>query len=140
MEPSSRQEAYDQLRFYTLAHGGPAFIHQHVVDAFAAQNADPQTKPIALMFALVGLYLRAERRLTGAEIQDIHVALACSKQSWPVISLPAERGTLSVVEVVAVPEGPEREAAIDAWCSDVWAAYADSRAVVVDFLQQNGIS
>lgn len=42
---------------YTLAHRDPAFLHQHVVDAFAAQHADDSTKPITLVFALVGLYL-----------------------------------------------------------------------------------
>lgn len=33
----SEPDAYNQLRCYTLVHGDPAFIHQHVVDAFAAQ-------------------------------------------------------------------------------------------------------
>lgn len=52
-EPSE-PAAYDELQAYTLAHGDPAFIHQHVVDAWAAQHADEETKPIALTFALVG--------------------------------------------------------------------------------------
>jgi hypothetical protein len=36
-------------------HRDPSFIHQYVVDAFAAQQADEQTKPMKLTFALVGL-------------------------------------------------------------------------------------
>ena len=40
------QAAYEELCYYTLAHGDPAFIHQHVVDAFAAQTADENIKPI----------------------------------------------------------------------------------------------
>jgi hypothetical protein len=139
MERPGSHDAYDRLRSYALLHGGPAFIHQHVVDAFAAQTADARTKPIALMFALVGLYLRTQKQVSGLEIQDIHVSLACRKQSWPVIPLPAERGALTVVDVIEAPEGREREAAIEAWCSEVWAAYAGSHAVVIDFLQQNGI-
>lgn len=54
-------EAFHELQCYTLAHGGAEFIHQHVVDAWIAQNADGQTKPIALAFALAGLYLHVER-------------------------------------------------------------------------------
>ncbi len=47
----------DELCCYTLSLRDAAFIHQHAVDAIAAQNADAQTKPIAIAFALVGLYL-----------------------------------------------------------------------------------
>ena len=51
------EDAYHELCYYTLAHRDPSFIHQHVVDAFAAQHADEKTKPIKLTFALVGALL-----------------------------------------------------------------------------------
>ena len=35
---------YDELAFYTLAHRSPYFIHQHIVDAFAAQYANDKNK------------------------------------------------------------------------------------------------
>ena len=35
--------AYHELCCYTLSHGHPSFIHQHVVDAFAAQDAPEPT-------------------------------------------------------------------------------------------------
>ena len=57
----TEQDAYDRLQCYTLAHGDPAFLHQHIVDAWAAQHADDRTKPIGLTFALVGLYLHLEK-------------------------------------------------------------------------------
>ena len=47
------RQAYDELQCYTLAHGDPAFIHQHVVDAWIVQSADDRTKPIGLAFALI---------------------------------------------------------------------------------------
>jgi hypothetical protein len=43
---ASEQQAYDELQCYTLGHSDPGFIHQHVVDAWAAQHADERTKPI----------------------------------------------------------------------------------------------
>jgi hypothetical protein len=53
-------DAYHELCGYTLTHGDAAFIHQHVVDAFAAQHADAHSKPIGITFALAGLYLHLE--------------------------------------------------------------------------------
>jgi len=53
----SEQELYNELCFYTLNHGDASFIHQHIVDAFATQNAKDGDKPIKIFFALVGLFL-----------------------------------------------------------------------------------
>ena len=53
----TERQAYDELYVYTMRHGGASFILQHVVNAFAAQTATDQTKPIEITFALVGLYL-----------------------------------------------------------------------------------
>jgi len=62
--------AYDELYAYTI--GRPGFILQHVVDAFGAQTATPDSKPIRLVFSLVGLYLRAEKGLSGHAVQQVH--------------------------------------------------------------------
>jgi len=61
----AEQQAYNQLQCYTLEHGGPEFIHQHVVDAWAAQYADENSKPIVLPFTLAGLYLHLEKGVHG---------------------------------------------------------------------------
>ncbi len=79
----SARDAYDELSAYTLTHTDPAFIHQHVVDAFAAQQADESTKPITLTFALVGLYLQVEKGRTGRRVQLVHMQLAKCKQPRP---------------------------------------------------------
>jgi len=62
------EDASYELCYSTLAHRDPSFIHQHVVDAFAAQNADEQTKLIKLTFALVGLYLHVETQFSGKQV------------------------------------------------------------------------
>jgi hypothetical protein len=49
----AEREAYEELQCYTLSHGGHEFVHQHAVDAWAAQHADERTRPIGLTFALV---------------------------------------------------------------------------------------
>jgi hypothetical protein len=39
------------------------------VDAYAAQHATPASKPITTAFALIGLFLFAERGFTGKQVQ-----------------------------------------------------------------------
>jgi hypothetical protein len=133
------ESAYHELCGYTLTHGDSSFLHQHVVDAFAAQQADEQTKPIKLTFALVGLYLHVEERLSGKQVQRVHMALARQKQRWPSFPLPAARGVLTADDVLAAPAGPERDRAIDAWCASVWDAFQDCRPAVAELLRQRQI-
>ena len=135
----SEEDAYDELQYYTLARGDPAFIHQHVVDGWAAQHADERTKPITLTFALVGLYLRVGRRFSGRQVQRVHMTLARQKRSWPSFALPQERGSVTASQVVAAPPGPERDQAIDAWCASVWDAFRDSHQAVAELLERHGI-
>lgn len=134
--------ANEELCGYTLTHGGKEFIHQYVVDAWAAQHATPEGKPIAITFALVGLYLMLEKGFTGREVQLVHIDLAKRKMGpWPTFTLPQERGAVTTVDVMTAPEGPERELAIRKWCSSVWDAYRpDNEAGVAGLLAQYGIS
>ena len=134
----SEHEAYDRLCAYTLNRGDAAFIHQHVVDAFAAQHAGGHTKAITITFALVGLYLHVEKAFSGRDVQRLHMRLARHKRSWPVFVLPPERGSVTATSVLVAPEGPERERAIDAWCVSVWEAFGENRPTVIALLQEYG--
>ena len=124
-ERSTTQAAYDELAAYTLTLGDAAFIHQHVVDVYAAQHATEATKPITVAFALIGLYLHVERGFTGRQVQRAHMMLARRSRSWPVFTLPATRGAMTAADVLAAPAGPARDRAISAWCPAVWTAYAE---------------
>lgn len=133
------RDAYDELCAYSLDHGGPEFLHQHVVDAFAAQHASATTRPIQLAFALVGLYLHVERKFTGRQVQRVHTQLAKRTKVFPAFALPGARGTVGVKDVLAAPAGAARDDAIDAWCASVWAAYADTRPAIVDLLKKHDV-
>ena len=133
------RDAYDELCCYTLAHGDPSFIHQHVVDAWAVQQADEATKPIAITFGLVGLYLHVEQHWSGRRVQRAHMDLAREKHAWPAVVLPRDRGAITARTVMAAPAGPERDTAIDAWCASVWNAFADNRERIVDLLDRHRI-
>lgn len=133
------QDARDALAAYTLTHGDPAFIHQHVVDASAAQSATPATKPIALAFALIGLYLHVERGFTGRQVQRAHMMLAKRTREWPTFPLPDFRGSMTAVDVMAAPAGAERDRAIDAWCAAVWDAYREHAPAVARLAREHGL-
>jgi len=133
------REKYDALCGYTLAHRDPAFVHQHVVDAYVAQRATEHTKAIQLAFSLVGLYLHVERRFTGRQVQRAHMQLARRERAFPSIVVPAGRGSVDVADVMAAAAGPERDAAIDAWCAAVWDAYRENGPAVIEYLRRNGV-
>jgi hypothetical protein len=132
-------EAHAELSAYTLGHGSRAFIHQHVVDAWGAQHAAPDGKPIRLAFSLVGLYLKIEKGFSGRQVQDVHRRLADRKQPWPAFAIPSQPGSMTTVDVMKAAEGPDRDAAIDAWCDSVWKAFSSNRDLVVDLLRRNQI-
>src|SRR5262245_15734898 len=65
------QDPYHELYVYTMSRG-PSFPLQHVVDAHAAQMANADTKPIGIVFALVGLYLLASREAMDRRSSAAH--------------------------------------------------------------------
>jgi len=136
---SAEEEAYHAVSAYTLTHGDRTFIHQHVVDAWAAQHARADSKPIGVFFALVGLYLYIEQGFTGREVQRAHMQLAKRPEPWPVGALPAARGRITALDVLAAPEGTARDAMIQVWAKSVWGAYAESRERVIELLRRRGI-
>jgi hypothetical protein len=137
----SEQQAYDELCNYTIEHARlhGSFIHQHVVDAYAAQHADANTKPITLVFALIGLFLHVERGYSGKQVQRLHLAMGRARGTWPPILIPLGRGSMTVADVLAAPPGAERDRAIGAWCKSVWEAYAANRPTIAELLVTYGV-
>jgi hypothetical protein len=131
----SEQEMFYKLSCYTQTHPDPSFIHQHVVDAFAAQHADENTKPITLAFALIGLYLHLEKNYSGKEVQIAHVKLAKHRKQWPKFNLPDFRGNITIYDVIDAPKGLKMDEMIHKWCVSVWEAYSESHKKVAALVQ-----
>ena len=131
-------DAYNELAAYTLTHGDPAFIHQHVVDAFAAQHATEDSKPIGVAFALIGLYLHVERGCSGREVQQAHVRLGRRRRTWPIFDPPPTRGEMTIADVLDAAPGGKRDRAIDDWCASVWEAWSGSHARVIALVDEMG--
>ncbi|MFH1031933.1 MAG: DUF5946 family protein [Chloroflexota bacterium] len=134
-QKTSVQENYNELTYYTMNHPDPSFIHQHVVDAFCAQYADERTKPIAITFALIGLYLYLEKNSSGKQVQQAHVILARHRKQWPKFNLPAYSGNITASDVLKAPPGPERDKMIRKWCDSVWDAYKGNHQKVAALVQ-----
>jgi hypothetical protein len=115
---------YHQLSAQTLSDRDPTFPHQLAVDAYAAQHAGPDTKPITTAFALIGLYLVCERGFTGRQAQRAHMFLGRRRQEWPRIDPPVDRGAVTVADVLAAGEDGRNEA-LPRWAGSVWAAWRD---------------
>lgn len=130
----TEREAFDELCAYTLTRGDAAFIHQHVVDAFAAQTADQCTPPIKLTFALAGLYLHVEREFTGRQVQRAHIAMARRKRVWPSFALPHDQGLITALDVLAHAPGASRDEAIHSWCAVVWDMFRASKLALEELL------
>ncbi len=133
---TGESEAFEQLSYYTLERRDPAFIHQHVVDAFAAQTANEDTKPIKVIFALIGLYLYLEHGYTGKQVQRAHTDLGRLKRAWPRWDLPAFRGEITVSDVLDREPGAERDEMIRTWCESVWRAYRSSHQQIAGLVQE----
>ena len=129
------QDLYDQLALYTLELRDPAFIHQHIVDAFAVQHADADSKPIVIVFGLIGLYLYLEKGFTGRQVQRAHMRLARHRRTWVAPPIPQARAAIGVADVLGAPPGPARHATIRRWCEAVWQEWQHSRPQIVALAQ-----
>jgi hypothetical protein len=129
-------DAYHALYVYALERGDHSFTLQHVVDAHAAQTAMPQTKAIAITFALVGLYLYVEKGYSGRQVQQMHMRMGRHKRRWPEIRLPANRGVMTAAAALAAPAGAKRDEAIESWARSVWEAFADSRDTIIELVRE----
>ena len=129
---------YDEVYAYTM--GRPGFILQHVVDAFAVQTANDESKPIGVVFGLVGLYLHVEKQFSGRQVQRVHMQLGRAKREWPPIHLPDDRGAITVTDVLAASAGPERDQAINDWCNSVWTAFSANRQTIIALLREHQIT
>jgi hypothetical protein len=123
-----------ELTYYTLAHGDPRFIHQHLVDAYGAQHVDRSKSTIGAAFALAGLYLAVERHFTGRQVQKMHMLMASKSKSWPRFDPPNDVGPLTVADVLAVEPGPSRDAKLMQWCASVWGAWSSEQQRVREMM------
>ena len=128
------QALYNEMTGYTIAaaqtRADDRFIHQHLVDAYAAQHASDTQPPITAAFALIGLYLACEKGYSGRQAQRMHMLLAKRSKHWPRFSPPASAGALTVQDVLRAEPGPPRDDALMRWARSVWQGWSAQHARV----------
>lgn len=128
-------ELYNQLAFYTLSHKGKDFIHQHIVDAYTIQAANENTKPIAIFYALAGIYLHVEKNYTGKEVQLAHMEMSKKSKIFPTITLPENRGAITISDIINLDNPEERDIAIHKWCESIWQAFSAQHKVIIELTE-----
>lgn len=123
-------QAFCDLSGCTVAKQDEDFIHQHAVDAYEAQHAGGKTRPIAVAFGLIGLYLALERGYTGREVQRAHMRIAKIRRDWPRLPPPAHAAQMTVADVLMAGTDAERDAMILRWAAAVWENWAEQQAWV----------
>ena len=124
-----------ELSGYTLTLGDADFVHQLVVDTYAASHWKEGMKTIRLAFALIGLYLVCERGYTGKEVQQMHMKLAKKSKVYPGFTLPYATATITVKDVLDVPEA-SRPAMILEWADSVWGIWRDQSDSIEELVEQ----
>ena len=115
-----------RLTATVLAH--PATLgrwHQTAVDAYLLQHVGAATKPLAVNFALNGLYLVLERGWAGTAARAAHQRLAARvpREEWVGIEPPAHVGDIRVLDVVRAEDAHETAKLIQQWGWSVWRAW-----------------
>jgi hypothetical protein len=107
----------------TLVHEDPRFIHQHAVDAYAAQHAGGRSRPVTTAFALIGLCLAVEKGYTGRQVQLAHMQIGKKRQDWPRLEPPEHPGELTVIDVLQAGTDAEKEEMLMRWVASVWQSW-----------------
>jgi hypothetical protein len=129
------RDLFHELSAYTISTGDERFIHQHVVDAYAAQHAAENPKPIATTAALIGLHLFAEKGWTGRDAQRAHMELGNRMKEWPAFAPPREPARVNVATVLAASAGEPRDRAIEVWARAVWESWKEEHGRIEALLE-----
>jgi len=123
-------QLFSDLSCYTVSKRDAEFIHQYAVDTYEAQHAGGKTRNITVVFGLIGLYLALEKGDTGKQVQLAHMRIAQVRKDWPRLEPPARPTSLTVMDVLKAPDGPEKDAMIHRWMAAVWENWADRQVWV----------
>lgn len=129
------RELMYQLSYYTLSLQDNYFIHQLIVDAYAAQHSGKGVKPITTTFALVGLFLVNERNYTGKQVQLAHMAITKKSKTWPHFPAPKEKEWLTVQDVTQSPDA-EKQEMIKKWSRSVWNVWKPQHEEIASLLKK----
>ncbi len=126
---------HSELTGYTVMRGDSDFIHQLLVDAYAAQHANELSRPIGIAFALIGLYLTYEKGYNGRQVQHMHMLLARRSKQWFTFQRPTLTGALTILDVLQCEPGAKRDSMLRKWGGSVWDAWGAEHARIKEIFE-----
>jgi hypothetical protein len=94
-----------------------------VVDTYEAQHAGGETRPITVVFGLIGLYLALEKGYTGRQVQVAHMKIGKRRRDWPPLEPPEHPASLTVMDVLREDTDRGRDEMIMRWAAAVWQSW-----------------
>jgi len=129
-------EKFSELSGYTISKQDLNFIHQHVIDTYAAQHSGNGMKPITTAFSLIGLYYAIEKGFNGRQVQRVHMLLSRKKYQWKEFEAPDKSAyALTVLDVLRQKPGESRDQMIRKWMMDVWESWKHQHDRVKEICQ-----
>ena len=120
-------------------YGDPNYsrLHQVTVDTYAVQHPGvPERRSIqSVAMHLITLCLVLEDGADPREGPKLHKRLV----RWPGfhwLEPPTPNGQITICDVLQARTSAEHERVVDAWASDVWAAWEHHHATVRDWIAQ----
>ncbi len=126
------------LSALTLSLRDKDFIHQLVVDAYAAQHSGANVKPVTTAFALIGLDLVFERGYTGRQVQKVHIALGKTRRQWPHFVPPSGKAALTVRDVLENVSRDSYAGWVYQWGKSVWDLWQAEHVEISRLVHQSG--
>jgi hypothetical protein len=130
------RQLYNEISAFTFSLGDPDFIHQLVVDSYAARHSGPGVKTITTAFALIGLYLVFEHSYTGREVQRAHMVLARKRRQWPHFQPPTVRSAITVRDVAMNLRSDNYRELVTGWAESVWEVWKPERDNIAGLLDE----
>lgn len=108
------------------------FIHQMAIDTYEAQHGGGDTKNIAVVFGLVGLYLSLEKNYSGRQVQKAHMILGEKNKEWPKLEPPTFNWEYTVKDVLdsSLEKGLKEE--IRKWAEVTWRGWGEQQKTIED--------
>jgi Family of unknown function (DUF5946) len=109
-----------------------ASVHELTVDTYMVQHPGVPERRAAQSVAvhLVGLCLWLEQGRRAPELPYLRKRLVESRPVFPWLEPPAERGALTVLDVLAAGGPEEHRSRVDRWARAAWQAWSPHHAQV----------
>jgi hypothetical protein len=128
--------AYGELLAREYQDAAYAPLHRLSVDAYAVQHPGvdgPQARN-SVGIHLSRLCLILDRGWPINRANNAMLDITARKKSYPWLTPPAIRGSLSVKHVLATSEATGHGKAVEQWARSVWQAWAEYHATVRDLV------